>query len=159
SISPERTTATPAESVLHDIRVEDKFALGSVKIQWRAAKGDVLPLLTEPAVLTGIMYPSNSLRLVQGKVDGKLARQLVAEKEGKFDVEARYELRVTKTSSETGFTLPVQFGLINRVKLTVANSDVDILSPHAVSVQRDLAGSNTVATLVLSPAPDTWLGW
>ena len=32
------------------------------------------------------------------------------------------------------------FGLINRLKLTVANSDVDVSSPQAVSVQREASG-------------------
>jgi hypothetical protein len=41
----------------------------------------------------------------------------------------------------------------------VANLDVDVSSPSAVSLQRDTAGSNTVATLVLSPAGETWVGW
>ena len=50
-------------------------------------------------------------------------------------------------------------GLINRLNLTVVNLDVDVLSPQAVSVQRDTAGSNTVAALVLSPANDAWVAW
>ncbi len=148
-----------AESVTQEIRVEEKFALATAKIRWHAEKGQTLPLLSEPAVLTRLSYPSNSLKLVQGKVDGKRAQQLIAEKDGLFDLEARYELRITKTDHESGFTLPVQFGLINRLKLSVLNSDVDVSSPHAVSVQRETSGSNTVATLVLSPAPDTWIGW
>ena len=36
---------------------------------------------------------------------------------------------------------------------------MDVLSPQAVSVQRDTAGSNTVATLVLSPRDDVRIGW
>ena len=36
---------------------------------------------------------------------------------------------------------------------------MDVLSPQAVSIQRDTAGSNTVATLVLSPVNDAWIAW
>ena len=39
------------------------------------------------------------------------------------------------------------------------NLDVDVSSPQAVSVQRETAGSNTVATLALSPLNETWIGW
>jgi hypothetical protein len=34
-----------------------------------------------------------------------------------------------------------------------------VLSPQAVSVQRERSGSNTVATLVLSPGTNTWVAW
>ena len=54
-----------AESVNQDIRIEDKFALATAKIRWQAEKGQMLPLLFEPAVLTRISYPTNSLKLVQ----------------------------------------------------------------------------------------------
>ena len=36
---------------------------------------------------------------------------------------------------------------------------MDVASAQAVSVQRDAVGSNTVATLVLSPANDAWISW
>src|SRR5207245_7359091 len=48
---------------------------------------------------------------------------------------------------------------VNRRRLTSVNLDVDVLSPHAVSLQRESAGSNTVATLVLAPASETWIAW
>ncbi len=55
--------------------------------------------------------------------------------------------------------LPVPYGLVNRVKLTVVNLDVDVLSPQAVALEREAAGSNTVAALVLAPASGAWIGW
>jgi hypothetical protein len=53
---------------------------------------------------------------------------------------------------------PVQHGLVNRLAITVVNADVDVLSPQAVSLERESAGSNTVARLVLAPANDGWIG-
>ena len=44
--------APVAESVTHELRVEEGFALGTAKIHWDAKKSEVLPLLFEPAVLT-----------------------------------------------------------------------------------------------------------
>jgi len=49
--------------------------------------------------------------------------------------------------------------LINRLKLTVVNSDVDVVSPQAVSGATRDDGSNTVATLVLSPAANVAIIW
>jgi hypothetical protein len=148
-----------AQRVIQEIRVDEKFALATVKIHWEAEKGASLPLLFEPAVLTRVSYPSNALRLVQGTINSKRAQQLLAAKAGAFDIELQYEVRTTKRERETGFTLPLQFGLVNRLDLTVLNNDVDVLSSQAVSVQRDTAGSNTVARLVLAPGSDVWLGW
>ena len=148
-----------AESVTQDIRIEDKFALATATIRWQAAKGQMLPLLFEPAVLTHISYPTNSLKLVQAPAGSRRAQQLLAQDNGTFDVEVQYELQVTKRDAESGVALPVPYGLVNRLKLSLVNLDVDVLSPQAVSVQRDTAGSNTVATLVLSPVNDAWVAW
>jgi hypothetical protein len=60
------TPSTPlADSITQQIRVEENFALATAKVRWQATKGQVLPLLFEPAVLTRINYPSNALKLVQ----------------------------------------------------------------------------------------------
>ena len=148
-----------AQRVIQEVRVDEKFALATAKIHWEAEKGQSLPLLYEPAVLMRVSYPSNSLKLVQGTINSKRAQQLVAEKNGVFEIEVQYEVRTTKREQDTGFTLPVQYGLVNRLDLTVLNNDVDVLSSQAVSIQRDTAGSNTVARLVLSPGNEVWLGW
>src|SRR6185503_14169608 len=66
---------------------------------------------------------------------------------------------VTKRDNESGISLPTQHGLVNQLTLTVAGLDVDVLSPQAVSIQREMSSSNTVATLVLSPVADAWIGW
>ena len=36
---------------------------------------------------------------------------------------------------------------------------MDVVSPQAVSIERKAAGKDTVATLVLAPANDIWIGW
>ncbi|HMH80243.1 MAG TPA: hypothetical protein VK514_08475 [Candidatus Acidoferrum sp.] len=151
--------AVIAQRVNQEIRVDEKFAQATAKIHWQAEKGQSLPLLFEPAVLMHVSYPSNALKLVQATIGSKRTQQLVAEKSGAFDIEVQYEARTTKREQETGFVLPVQYGLVNRLDLTVLNNDVDVLSSQAVSVQRDTFGSNTVARLVLAPGNDVWLGW
>jgi len=141
-----------AESVTQDIRVEEKFALATAKLR-------LLPLLFEPTVLTRADYPTNALKLVQAPVGTRAARQLLAEQSGTFDITVQYELAVTKTDSESSIVLPVPFGVVNRLSLTLVNLDVDVLSQQAVAIQREAAGSNTVATLVLTPANDARIAW
>ena len=70
----------------------------------------------------------------------------------------QYQIQVTKRGTDSGFTLPVVTGLVNRVTLSLVNLDVDVFSPQAVSVQRGTSGTNTVATLVLTP-DSAWIGW
>jgi hypothetical protein len=146
------------DSVTQTIRVEDKFALGAAKIRWQADKGQVLPLLSEPAVLTHITYPARSLELAGGPAGSKYSQQLVARAGGLFDIEVQYQAPVTTDKTESGFALPVPYGLINQLNLTIVDLDVDVLSPQAVSIHCDHAGSNTLASLVLSPA-DACIAW
>lgn len=146
-----------AESVTQQITVEDKFITGIAKIRWSANRGDILPLLFEPAVLTKINY-SKSLRLERSPVGSRNSQQLIASAAGVFDIEVQYQLQVTKRESDSGFALPVAGGLVHLVTLTLANLDVDVFSPQAISVQRSATGSNTVATLTLTPT-GSWVGW
>src|ERR1035441_3537469 len=69
-----------AESVTQDIRIEDKFALATAQIRWQAEKGEMLPLLFEPTVLTHIDYPTDALDLVQAPAGSRSAQQLLDRK-------------------------------------------------------------------------------
>jgi hypothetical protein len=144
------------DSVTQTIRVEDKLALATAKIHWQALKGQSLPLLAEPAVLTHITFPVRSLKLAPGPSGSKYSQQIIALENGAFDIEEQYEIRISNGRTEESFFLPTPYGLINRVNLTVVNLDVDVLSPEAVSIQCDHDTTNTVATLVMSPA-DGWI--
>jgi hypothetical protein len=149
-----------AQSIIQEIRVEEKFAFGTAKILWQAEKDQVLPLLFEPAVLTHISYPANRLKLMQAVTGGRRVHQLVAERSGSFDIEVQYQLQVTKRDAESGFALPTQHGLVNQLTLTLPDLDVDVLSPNAVSVLRENGSANTtVARLVLAPVTEAWIGW
>ncbi|MBM3832676.1 MAG: hypothetical protein FJ403_05270 [Verrucomicrobia bacterium] len=148
-----------AESVAQEIRVEERFALGTAKIHWTAEKNQTLPLLFEPAVLTSVVYPTNALRLIQAPANGRRAHQLLALETGAFDVELRYQIHVTAKLSESGFVLPTQHGLINPLRLTLANLDVDVFSAQAASIERTTSNSNTMANLVLAPVNDAWINW
>ena len=147
------------ESVSQQISIADNTATATTIIHWQAQKGDVLPLLFQPAVLTGVNCP-RSISLEPAPQGSLNAQQLVAETGGDFDIELHYQLQISQGNSDAdnGFALPVPGGLINRVTLNLANLNVDVFSPQAVSVQRSMSGSNTVATLVLAPGKAT-VGW
>jgi hypothetical protein len=145
--------------VTQEVRVEDNFVLATARIRWSAERGDTLPLLFEPAVLTRLAYPRDKLELTQAGSGSRRAQQVVARKRGTFDLELSYQLQTSQRDGQTGFTLPVPYGLINRLELSVANRDVEVFSPGAVSLRSEAAGSNTVARLVLSPGDEVWIGW
>lgn len=152
--------AAVAESVTQDIRVEEKFALATVKLRWHAVKGQSLPVLFDPAVMTRISYPTNGLTLVQATVNGKRAQQLMAQEAGTYDIEVQYQMHVTLKNGVNGFELPTQHGLINRLTITLPEQDVEVEAPTAVSIQREANNAKaTVTHLVLAPMANAWIGW
>jgi hypothetical protein len=149
------------DSVEHEIRVEDEYVFGTARIRWDATAGQVLPLLREPGVLTRSGHATNAARLVQVMQGGKPVQVLVAEATGWMEFALDYQTRVVNADGAKGFVLPVEPGLVNRARLTLRGLDVDVSSPQAVSVRREsaLEATNTVASLVLSPAGRTWIAW
>ena len=151
--------AAVPESVKQQIQADDKFASAAVTIRWLATKGQTLPILHEPAVLTGVSYPTKALKLVQSTVNGSRVHQLIAQESGDFEIGLKYQIRLQSGAGEIGFRLPTQYGLVNLVTLTVKDRDVDITQRNAVSVERRTDGSNTVAELVYSPVAEAAVGW
>ena len=50
-------------------------------------------------------------------------------------------------------------GLINSVQLTLVNLDVDVVSPAAVSVQREARAGRRRRAWCSRRLPGAWLGW
>ena len=153
---------SPAESVIQELTVADDFVTGRAMIRWQGAAGAVLPLLSEPGVLIRSGHPEGSARLVQVTREGRRVFWLLAETNVGFEFPIEFQARVIQRNGERGFVLPVFPGLVNRVRLTLPGLDVDVFSPQAVLVRREsdaVAVSNTVASLVLSPVRDAWIGW
>jgi hypothetical protein len=148
-----------AETVFQQVRLEEEYAFATVKLRWHALAGQLLPVLREPAVLTAIQYPTNALKLVDTPSGGTRTYALLALEAGTFEVELRYQIQLRKLGEETGFTLRTQPGLVNEITATIVGRDVDIAQRHAVSVERRVEGSNTVARLVYAPSAEAWLGW
>ncbi len=159
-----------AESVVQTLRVEDKFAFGTARIRWHALKDQLLPVLYEPAVVTGFDYPSNALTLIQATLDGKRVHQLLARQDGTFEIELRYQLALLRRNDAAGVGLPAQHGIINRLTLTLVDQDADVTSPSAVSIEplasttptgigSRPSGTTSSYQLVLTPTNDAWVQW
>ncbi|MCX8107619.1 MAG: hypothetical protein N3G20_02320, partial [Verrucomicrobiae bacterium] len=86
SAEPAKATAPQAESILHQVRVEEGFVLGNAKINWQASKGQVLPLIHTPGVITKADFPSGSGRLVQIPTASRPTQGFLAEKTGAIAV-------------------------------------------------------------------------
>ena len=133
---------TLPESVQHQVRIEEAFVLGTVKIRWRANRGETLPLLSGAAVLTETEFPTNLVKLFTRPSDSGGGQWLVALTNGMAEITARYQIAVAKGPNGSGFLVPSPFGLVNQVDLVLA-VDVDVYSTAAVSVQRDFNGQKT----------------
>jgi hypothetical protein len=162
-----RTRETPlAESVIQRIRVEEKFIFATARIRWHAVKDRVLPIVYEPAIVTALNYPSNEVSLVQSMVEGKRAFQLMAKQDATVDIEVQYQLQVTRKDGESGFALPTQHGVVNRVTLNLVDLNAEVMSPSAVSIEatkptaeRSVPRTNSEYELVLLPVKEPWIGW
>ena len=166
--SSETGAPAMAELVSQEIQVEETFANAVATIRWQGRKGEVLPLLFSPAVLTHVDYPSDAMKLEQivsgsaldqTKTNLTLIHRLIARKDGLYDLNLHYQTRVVQRNGLPGFYLPVQPGLVNRLKLLVINSEVEVSSTEAIAVNSETQGSNTVATATLAPSPGAWIGW
>jgi hypothetical protein len=99
------------------------------------------------------------VQFVHVPVAGKRAWQFLAPEDRSVDAELRFQLRVAHRGEENGFVLPTHQGLVNKLTLTLTELDVDVVAPQAISIEREMVGSNTVARLVLPPVSEVWIGW
>jgi hypothetical protein len=167
--TPTPPTVMP-ELISQEFRIQDKVAVAVARIRWHAEKGQVLPALLEPAVLTRMNYPVDALRLERKVIAGAQApsacatnevwgQQLTALKKGQYEIEFQYQVPVVEVGGETGIFLPIQPGLVNRLNLTLVNMDAEIFSPQAVSVRSENGAGNTVAEVALSATQRAWISW
>ncbi len=150
-----------AESVVGNVRVDEDFVFATAKIRWSAIQGQQLPVLHAPGVLTRIDFSKDAARLVEIATDSGPSQVLVADTTGPLDVSLEYQTQVTRRDGERGFALPTQYGLVNRLDVSLTGLDVDLAAPQAVAVQRsDTApATNSVFSVVLAPVNDAWIGW
>lgn len=153
------TNAPPIASlVLNELTVEGRFVFGTAKISWEAKKRQILPLLFEPAVLMRADFPTNELKLLHTSQASGTVQQVVAEQNGRFEITLLYQLQVTNRDGEAGIFLPIHPGLVNRLRISITNLDVEIASSQAISIE-NLPGTNTSAAVVLPPVERPWIGW
>lgn len=147
------------EGVSHEVEVRGDDVRGTATVRWVARKGQVLPLLFEPGILTRSGHPTNVARWVTVRRDGRAVRALVADADQTLEFAVDYQARVVQRGTDRGLVLPVMPGLVHRARLTLVGMDVEVSSPQAIGVQRQTVVSNTVANLVLAPTPEPWVTW
>jgi len=144
-------------------RVEGDALVVNARMKWSAEPGQWLDFLRQPAVLVRVDYPTANLKLVESTADGRQVYRLMATSGGQFEIQFDYQLPLVRGATERAVTLPTHHGLVNRLVLEVADQDVEITSPQAVSIQRELVRRNgretTRAALVLAPNEQSQLSW
>ena len=155
-----RPAVALADAVVQEIRIEKDNVFATARIRWDAVKGEVLRVLREPAVITGIDLDPAQLKLVRLPDAPAPAYALVALADGRFDVTIHYESEVIEREEAPGFTLPTHHGLINEASLVLVGLHMDIQSPQAAAIEPGPAGTaHTTARLVLAPVDDIWITW
>lgn len=149
-----------AQESRESLRVDHEFVFGTTRLKWNAQRLQTLPLLIEPAVVTAIEYPSASLRLLAADPIQKRPLQLFAEKDGLFEIEMHFQLRLTTRAGQTGFVLPTPAAMLHTLQLELPKQEVEIVSPEAVSIEQSfLAEQGTTANVFLPPSKSGWIGW
>jgi hypothetical protein len=160
AIDPAKRVAR-ADSVSHQVHVTNDVVFGTASFHWNARKGQLLSLLHGAAVITKLEFSRDSARLVQTGTDGQSRPAIMAEKDAVIEIELHYQVAVVVRNGERGFTLPTQHGLVGTLKLALTDLSAEVIAPQAVSIVRDVSGSNALAVfnLVLSPVNDAWIAW
>lgn len=160
TVRPPQQEPAIAESVIQEMQVDETFARVTARIRWNALKGQMLPILLDPAVITKIAFPTNALHLVRTLQAGKYSHQLIALADASTEIEMQYQVGVGQRDGGSGIELAVPHGLLNRLTLTLPGLDVDVNAVNAVSVQRSVIGARgTRASLVLEPITRPWISW
>lgn len=147
------------DSVVQTVSVQDKFATGLARIRWNAKANQILPLVYEPAVMTRLQFPTNTLRLLPPSTSGRTAARLLAGEAGQYEIVVEYQVRLTERAEATGFVSPLAHGLVNRISLKIEGLDVEVLSPQAVSIGRKSQPGETTAEVLMLPVDEGWVAW
>ncbi len=157
----------PAKSILQSVvqqaRVQDNSVLLNAQLKWKAEAGQSLDFLSAPAVLIKMDYSQAALQLSAQNVNGQSVNRLTAKEAGVFEISFQYQLSILKDNATNSFILPTPFGLVNRLELEIEKTEVDVISPSAVSIQSARTKRQDVeitrAEIVLAPVSKALIGW
>jgi hypothetical protein len=165
-IRPVQAGAHDVPAVLADrvdevAEVQRDQVTSRVDVTWTARKGQVLVLLTEPAVLTSAEVPKDALELIGVQQEGRRGSALRARREGRFSVRFAYQTPVHDRDGEKGVLLGTRPALVRLATVRLADLDVEVVAASATVVRQELAraGQDTVAHLVLAPTDEVWVHW
>lgn len=157
--SAQLTNQPIATSLHQDIRVEGDSILSQATLRWQAERGQLLTLLSAPAVLMRVELNHEGFRLVRATVGEQPVVQVMAQTNGLLSATFSYQLRTVSREGQQGFSLPTGMALMNTATITITREDVHITASNAASIERERKSSNTVARLALQPQAGQWIGW
>ncbi|MBI1178579.1 LysM peptidoglycan-binding domain-containing protein [bacterium] len=144
-------------------RVQNDTLVVQAGMSWSTDAGQWLDFLRQPAVLLNIDYPKDKLKLIESQTDGRTVYRLTALVAGQFEIKFGYQLPLAQDRTDHMVQIPTHSGLVNRLVLEIDNQDVEVSSPQAVSIKRELLKQNghdlTRAELVLAPSEFSQLSW
>ncbi|MCS1410480.1 MAG: hypothetical protein M2R45_03674 [Verrucomicrobia subdivision 3 bacterium] len=120
------------DRVEQQITIENGFAAGKVTVHWNARAGQWIPLLHAPGVLTQVSFDATTSKLSDAAA-GPQIKTLMALQDGLQLVQFDYQIPVDQTNTPARFQLPTQYGLINRIDITLAEANADLTAPQAIS--------------------------
>lgn len=141
----------PAESMVHDWRIQDGRLRGTVEVTVRGEVGSRFLLLKPPAVLGGFEGPG--LRVVKIQMEGGPSYVLVAEQAGVLTGKARFEMPLADPLA--GWQMPGGAAALRQVSVRWNQPGWEFVSPEAARIRPldGLAAGESGAFMALSPAP------
>jgi hypothetical protein len=140
SLETQAASSHPAKMQIPDrveqqIRIEGNHAIGQVVIRWNARGNQSIDLLREPGLITHIEHNSSKTRVTDNDASPRTIR-LIAIESGEHEIRFDYQVPIPTNHKQRGFNLPTQFGLINKIEITLAEAKSDLLVADAISVTR-----------------------
>lgn len=157
--APENTVV----SIRQEGRVQDGFIFVKSTMKWSATTGAAIDLLIQPAVLTAVEYPQQSVSLSVYTIDGKTVNRITAKENGEFNIIFSYQIAYKKEGAISSFVVPAPAGLVNQFNLELDRAEQEIFSPDAVSIETGKTKRGdaevTTAIIMLEPKQGAAVGW
>lgn len=151
-----------AFDIHQDIRsTTNRLVESETTLTWHAEKGDALPLLRAPGVMTEFTSQPDSTLLIQDIRDGVPWQVVRATETGVYQIHLRYHMPLNTSQGDADFHIPLCAGLKHTIRLTLPGPDFQVHSPQAVSIKLidEPESTNPVYRLVLPPKPSIRIGW
>ena len=121
------------DKVEQQIQIVGDHVIGHVVMQWNAEKNQIIALLREPGLITHIKHDSSKTRISDNNASPRTV-QLIALESGEHEIRFDYQVPIPSKNKQRGFELPIQHGLINKIDITLKESNSKLLVNDSISV-------------------------